>query len=365
MAYTTINKSGDYFNTKLYTGNGGTQHSITGVGFQPDWTWIKSRDDAYNHFLFDAVRGVGKQIYSNTTGAEATNMNNLYSFNADGFSLAQSANDDVTNKNNSNFSSWNWKAGTTGSGNTGGSGTYKAYSYSVNTTAGFSITTYKGNGTAGHQIPHSLGVAPSMFIIKDRDNTRSWYVYHKDATYSGSNPYSTELYLDTTDRAYSAGTWNNVAPTSTTFQTSGGSSVNGNDIDYICYAFAEKAGYSKFGSYTGNGNADGTFIYLGFKPAFVMFKRSDGGTENWALLDSTRSYANVSNHTLAANSSNAESSFGGGESVFGASNKVDILSNGIKIREASAYNNTSGATYIFMAFGQSLVGSNNVPCTAR
>jgi len=361
MAYTTINKSTDYFNTKLYTGNGGT-NAITGVGFQPDWTWTKDRSSTYDHMSWDAVRGVTKRIKPNTTAAENTQSDGLTAFGADGFTMGA---DNGNNANGNNFVSSNWKAGTTGSGNTGGSGTYKAYSYSVNTTAGFSITTYKGNGTAGHQIPHSLGVAPSMFIIKDRDNTRSWYVYHKDATYSGSNPYSTELYLDTTDRAYSAGTWNNVAPTSTTFQTSGGSSVNGNDIDYICYAFAEKAGYSKFGSYTGNGNADGTFIYLGFKPAFVMFKRIDGGTENWALLDSTRSYANVSNHTLAANSSNAESSFGGGESVFGASNKVDILSNGIKIREASAYNNTSGATYIFMAFGQSLVGSNNVPCTAR
>ena len=353
MAYTTINKSTDYFNTKLYTGNGSSQ-SITGIGHQPDFTWIKSRSSTAFHLLTDAVRGVTKQLYSNSTTAENTNSYHITSFNSDGFSVGSAG--DV-NGNGTNFVSWNWKANGSGSSNTDGSITSTV---SANTTAGFSIVKYTGTGsnlTAGH----GLGSVVKMFFVKELDNSNSWEVFH------ASEGASKNAQLNTTAVFESQGSnrWNSTAPTSTTISIGTDSGVNRSSSNYIAYCFAEKKGYSKFGSYTGNGNADGTFIYTGFKPAFVMFKRSDGGSENWALLDSTRSYANVSNHTLAANSSNAESSFGGGESVFGASNKVDILSNGIKIREASNYNNTSGATYIYMAFGQSLVGSNNVPCTAR
>ncbi len=352
MSYSQINKSTEHFNTTLHTGNGSTQ-SITGVGFQSDLTWIKRRSADGWHWLTDAVRGTTKTIYSNESNAEETNTNGLTAFGTDGFTVGSNA--DI-NGNGQTHVGWNWKAGTTGSGNTGGSGSYKAYSYSVNTTAGFSITTYKGNGTAGHEIPHSLGVAPSMFIIKDLDNIRSWYVYHKNASYSGSNPYSTEMYLDTTDRAYSAGTWNNVAPTSTTFQTSGGSSVNGNDIDYICYAFAEKTGYSKFGSYIANGNADGSFIYTGFKPAFVMVKNTSTAGTNWVMFDNKRIGYNESNYYLRPNGNNAEST----------NIPLDILSNGFKIRTSAGDVNTSGNSYIYMAFAEApLVGSNNVPCTAR
>ena len=197
-----------------------------------------------------------------------------------------------------------------------------------------------------------------MFIIKNRDGTNSWYVYHKDATYSGSNPYSTELYLDTTDRAYSAGTWNNAAPTSTSFQTSAGGTVNGNDVDYICYAFAEKTGYSKFGKYTGNGNADGTFIYTGFKPAFIMVKRIDS-TNNWHIYDNKRPNPfNEITHVLLANDSVVEQ-------TSTSDDDADFLSNGVKMRCSNNGSNGSGASYIYMAFGQSLVGSNNIPCTAR
>ncbi len=353
MAYTTINKSSEHFNTTLHTGNGSTQ-SITGVGFQPDLTWIKRRSADGWHWLTDAVRGTTKTIYSNESNAEETNTNGLTAFGTDGFTVGSNA--DI-NGNGQTHVGWNWKAGTTGSGNTGGSGSYKTYSYSVNTTAGFSITTYKGNGTAGHQIPHSLGVAPSMFIIKDLDNIRSWYVYHKNASYSGSNPYSTEMYLDTTDRAYSAGTWNNVAPTSTTFQTSGGSSVNGNDIDYICYAFAEKTGYSKFGSYTGNGNVDGPFVYTGFKPAFVIYK-STNVDYYWKLIDNK---TNTGNGNEGAYTHPNTTDYVNSSSLYD-----DFYSNGFKIRNTNVTGNGSGNSYIYMAFAEApLVGSNNVPCTAR
>jgi len=351
MAYTTINKSTEHFNTKLYTGTGSTQ-SITGVGFQPDWTWIKNRSTTHDHILTDAVRGVTKDIRSNNTDAEATDTNGLTAFGTDGFTVGSKLN---INNSGSNIVSWNWKANGAGSSNTDGSITSTV---SANTTAGFSIITYTGTGTAG-TIGHGLGGTPDFWMTKARSETRAWYGWHtgidlgKVVNFNSTNAASSDTSLFTS-----------TAPTSTVYNVGTSVGTNNSGITFVTYAFRSIKGYSKFGSYIGNGNADGTFVYTGFKPAFVIFKQTNT-TGNWAFIDSTRSYANVSNHTLAANSSNAESSFGGGESVFGASNKVDILSNGIKIRENSAYNNTSGGTYIYMAFGQSLVGSNNVPCTAR
>ena len=192
-----------------------------------------------------------------------------------------------------------------------------------------------------------------MFIIKNMDGTKSWYVYHKDASYSGSNPYSTEMYLDTTDRAYSSGTWNNVAPTSTTFQVSGASSINGDDVDYICYAFAEKVGFSKCGKYTGNGNTDGTFVYTGFKPAFILIKRTDT-TKNWFLHDNKRNGYNPQNNYVNPNLSDAENSY----------TEFDILSNGFKIRSSGTGHNQSGGTYIYYTVAaEPLVGDN--PATSR
>jgi len=346
MAYTTINKSGDYFNTKLYTGNGGTQHSITGVGFQPDWTWIKSRDDAYNHFLFDAVRGVGKQIYSNTTGAEATNMNNLYSFNADGFSLAQSSNDDVTNKNNSNFASWNWKANGSGSANTDGSITSTV---SANTTAGFSIVKWTGNATTNQTVGHGLGAVPKVIITKNTNNaSQPWKCYFSEV---GNDKY---LILNTTDTPSTSGFLYNTTPTNSLFTISNDTGMNGSGNSIIAYCFAEKTGYSKIGSYVGNGNVNGTFVYTGFKPAFVMLKETSNA-DNWLIMDNKRLGYNPRNELLFPNLNNAEQ----------AHDRVDLVSNGFKMNNDDGSINTSGATYIYMAFGQSLVGSNNVPCTAR
>ena len=355
MAYTTINKSTDYFNTKLYTGNGSTQHSITGVGFQPDLVWLKSRDDTYNHFLFDAVRGVGKQIYSNTNGTEATNMNNLYSFNADGFSLTQSSLDDVTNKNNSNFASWNWKANGAGSANTDGS--INTTATSANTTAGFSIVKYTGTG-ANATVGHGLGAVPKMIIARNITDTEQWTTYHVGLDATAPEDY--HVRLNTTGaRADEAEVWNDTAPTSTVFSVGSSGAPNGSGDNHIAYCFAEKTGYSKFGSYTGNGNDDGVFCFTGFKPAFLLFKETSSGTnDSWFILDNKRNtYNGPRGINLRPQNTDAEN----------VNNwmKIDFLSNGFKLRDDDASINESGKNYIYMAFGQSLVGTNNTPCTAR
>ena len=345
-----INKPTDYFNTVLYTGNGSTQ-SITGVGFQPDWVWIKARSATRDHNLYDSVRGATKWLDSQQTLAEDTFTNGLTSFDSDGFSVGDLI---KSNNNSETYASWNWLASNTTASNTDGSITSTV---SANTTSGFSIVSYTGTGSTA-TVGHGLGVTPKMIITKNRSSVETWRPYHV-ALGAGQALALNDVNATDTDAAY----WSNTAPTSSVFTVGTTAGTNGSGNSMIAYCFAEVKGFSKFGSYIGNGNADGTFIYTGFKPAFVIFKKTSA-VGNWAMLDSTRSYANVANHTLATNSSNAESSFGGGESVFGASNKVDIVSNGIKIREASDYNNASGATFIYMAFAEEpLVGDN--PATAR
>ena len=248
---------------------------------------------------------------------------------------------------------------TTGSSNFAGSIQSKI---STNSTSGFSIVQWTGTGSTA-TIGHELGSKPELIIIKNLDSTTDWRVFHhKIPGTLGTR----SVRLNNTDYYNSDNShFNDTAPGDSVITLGSSTSTNGNGTRYVAYCYKGITGFSRFGSYQGNGNADGTFIYTGFKPAFFIFKRIDAGSENWAFLDEARNYANVSNHTLAANSANAESSFGGGENVFGGSNKVDILSNGIKIREASNYNNTSGATYLYIAFGQTLVGSNNVTATAR
>ncbi len=350
MAYTTINKSTDYFNTKLYTGNGSTQ-SITGVGFQPDWTWIKSRNSAsYNHMLFDAVRGATKYIKSDATSAENTLTETLKSFNSDGFTVGTEA--DVNN-NSTTYASWNWKAN--GAGSTNYDGSINS-TVSANTTAGFSIVKYTGNGTAGATIGHGLGATPAVIIQKIRGSTGNWLVYHHKNT---SAPETDFLKLNTTDATADEVTiFNDTAPTSSVFSVGTESTINGNGNTCIAYCFAEKKGYSKFGSYTGNGTAgvdgagDGTFIYTGFKPSMIIIKPSST-TGNWQIFDNKRPGFNESDN-LAPNNNAAENT---------SNDFVDLVSNGFKLRSGTY--SASGVTYIYMAFGQSLVGSNNVPCTAR
>ena len=346
MAYTTINKSGDYFNTKLYTGTG-SSNSVTGVGFQPDWTWIKSRSDAQSNNIFDAVRGQGKVLFTDAGSAQATVTDRLTAFNSDGFTVVS---DNSVNGSSKTYAAWNWKANGQGSSNTAGSinTTYT----SVNTTAGFSISQYTGTGSNA-TVGHGLGAVPKMIITKALGATNSWGIYHASL---GNNKY---LYLDSTQAALSAtAMWNDTTPTSSVFSvgTSGASNASG---AMIAYCFAEKTGYSKIGSYTGNGNADGSFIYTGFKPAWLLIKRSDASTERWVILDSKRDTFNVSNKAVYADDSQAEN-------PSTSEQGLDILSNGFKIRNSNTKTNTSGATYIYMAFAEApLVGSNNVPCTAR
>jgi len=349
MAYTTINKSTDYFNTKLYTGNGNTDHAQTGVGFQPDLIWFKNRSVDDGHIWTDVVRGVTKSIASQSTGAENTYTEMLKSFDSDGFTVG---NLNAVNRNSSNIVSWNWKAGTNGSGNTGGSGTYKTYNYSVNTTAGFSIIKYTGNGTSGHQIPHHLGAVPSFVIVKRLENTRHWCVGHASELWTKAAFLSA---TDSWDSAYDY--WNNANPTSTSIALSSSVAINGNDETYIMYIFAQKTGYCKIGQYIGNGNADGTFIYTGFRPTFILSKKSSGSGTNWTVWDDKRSSSggNPTNKILHPNVNNTENT----------ADDTDFVSNGFKLRATASGMNQNLESYAYIAFGQSIVGSNNVPATAR
>ena len=347
MAYTTINKSTDYFNTKLYSGNGTNNHAITGVGFQPDWVWIKLRSGADNHILSDAVRGANKQIYTNLTEAEGTATTMLQSFNSDGFSLGT---DGAVNNSSGTLTSWNWKANGTGSANT--DGTINS-TVSANTTSGFSIVSYTGNGSAGATIGHGLGVKPAMIIIKSRSRSGDdWLVYHKNI---GATK---DLRLNLSNAATTnSSPFNNTEPTSSLFTVGTGSAVNTNNATNIAYCFVEKQGYSKFGSYTGNGSTDGTFIYTGFKPAFVMLKKTTN--ENWLMLDNKRGAYNFVDEFLQPNTNGAEAN----HNITGG---IDILSNGMKLRHGDGTMNSSGAEYIYMAFAEApLVGTNNIPATAR
>jgi len=341
-----INKPTDYFNTKLYTGTGSSQ-SITGVGFQPDWVWIKDRDNVRNHQIYDVIRGAGYVIYSNLTSAEGDDINRLSSFDSDGFSLGSSA--DV-NDSSQNFASWNWLASNTTASNTDGSITSTV---SANTTSGFSIVSYTGTGanaTVGHGID-----TPKMIIVKGRNKAGGspWWVYHSALGNTKG------LTLNSTDASSTTSVlWNNTSPTSSVFSLGTGDELNGSGIDFIAYCFAEKKGFSKFGSYTGNGNADGTFVYTGFKPAWIMVKRTDT-TNNWMMIDNKRTPSNTGTvPELFADSSSAENNSTDG--------RFDYLSNGLKARGTNAVINASGGTYIYMAFAESpLVGTNNTPATAR
>ena len=338
-----INKSDEYFNTVLYTGNGGT-NNITGVNFQPDWVWVKDRTSANSHGLFDVIRGATNALLSNTTNATVTNANYLQSFDSDGFTLGSEG---AFNTNTNNYASWNWLAGGTGVSNTDGSITSTV---SANTISGFSIGTYTGTG-ASATIGHGLGTSPSMVIIKRTDSVENWRVHHV-----GLTGLTYRLALDTTQAEYDETTSGLQSWNSSTFTLGSGGSYNASGGSFVFYAFAEKKGFSKFGSYTGNGSTDGTFIYTGFKPAFLIVKRTDS-TADWVIMDNKRDTFNVLNKTLYPSTSDAEAT---------SVDRFDFLSNGFKNRATSSFNNGSGASYIYMAFAESpLVGTNNIPATAR
>jgi len=344
MSYTNgLDKPEDYFNTVTYVANQTDNRQIT-VGFQPDFTWLKDRDQAVNHDLYDAVRGATKYISSNKTNSEATQTDGLKSFNSTGFTLGTGWGNQTTGDD---YVSWNWLASNTTASNTDGSITSTV---SANTTSGFSIVSYTGtfvNATIGH----GLGSSPKMIIIKQRNNARNWVVGHD------SIGWTKYLYLDSTQASNTGNLFNDTAPTNSVFSIVGGDSgVNASGGTYIAYCFAEKKGFSKFGSYTGNGSADGTFIYTGFKPAFIIVKKTNS-TFNWIMYDNKRDELNPNTATLLPDDSASEYNIG---------RDIDFLSNGFKMRANYSGNNNSGDSYIYMCFAENpLVSSAGVPCTAR
>ena len=347
MAYTTIDKSSLHFNTKLYTGNSST-NAQTGVGFTPSLTWIKTRNTSgYAHVLVDAVRGVTKELRSSGDNAEITTTNSFTSFDSDGFTLGADSGDNY-NKTSNTYCSWNWKANGAGSSNTDGSITSTV---SANTTAGFSIVKYTGTGSNA-TVGHGLGSAPSVIIQKKTSASATWLVKHPGI---GTNGY---IRLDSTAAsATDSAIWNNTDPTSTVFSIGTDATINASGATSVAYCFAEKKGFSKFGSYEGNLSTNGSFINTGFKPAFVMMKGIDsGGSDNWNLCDNKRVGYNAANWRLYPNATAGENT----------TSLVDLLSNGFKLRVNSTDVNADAKTYIYMAFAEApLVGSNNVPATAR
>ena len=459
----TINNGKLYFNSVLYTGNGGTQ-SITGVGFQPDWVWLKSRTSTKDHMLFDAVRGVQKSIRTNQDIVEDTGTGYLTAFGTDGFTLGDNG---KVNENSATFASWNWLAagtapsntyvvkvvsdtgnkyrfddfgtsavtleiseggtftfdqsdssnsghplrfsttsdgshgggseyttGVTTNGTPGNAGAYTRitvaasaptlYYYctahsgmggqantpvtnsfsnfagsiqsniSPNTTSGFSVVTYTGAGSAG-TIGHGLNAVPSMYIVKIRSGrTGDWLVYHHAVS---ADPQTDFLKLNAANAVADESTiWNDTAPTSSVFSVGTEATVSGNSNTFVAYCFAEKQGYSKFGSYVGNGSADGSFVYTGFKPAFVIVKGITG--DQWYQHDDKRNPSNLVNKMLIPNLNYAEAT--------STASVLDFLSNGFKLRGTDGSHNASGTTYVYIAFAENpFTSSAGTPVTAR
>ena len=343
MAYSTIIKPTDYFNTKLYTGTDNS-NAITGVGFQPDWVWLKNRSTGSNK-LMDAVRGSNSSLCTNNSNA-AEGAAYFSSFDSNGFTVDTSSSD--INADGQNYVGWNWKANGQGSSNTDGSinSTYT----SANTTSGFSIVSYTGtNATA--TVGHGLGVAPKMIIWKELGNSNDWPVWH-------TNLSATQvLILNTTAATASDTNVMGTLPTSSVFSIGQGARTNRSGGTYIAYCFAEKQGFSKIGYYLGNQNADGPFLYTGFKPAFILSKKKDGASD-WYIFDSKREGYNIDNDTLLANQTNAEST----------TDYLDIFSNGYKVRTTDGDLNTNNGEYVYLAFAENPFVANvdgGLPTTAR
>jgi len=327
----------EYFNTALYSGTGSNQNITT--GFQSNLTWIKNRGSDDPHTLFDSVRGVTKSLASNTTGAEITTANSLTAFNSNNFTVGSS--NTVNNGNNNTYVSWNWKAGTSVSGNSTGSGADVAYAGSINTDAGFSIIKYGGNNTAGHQIPHHLGVVPDMIWIKNL-TTQSWNCFFPNTSLGATKG----LQLDNGGPQGTISHLNNTMPSTSVVTLGTGAGTNtkdGNDDPqpYMMYSFKSIEGYSKIGEYKGNGNANGTFVYTGFRPILVIAKVT-GLDESWRMVDSKRGVYNVVDEILYPNTNGVEAH----------SDDIDLLSNGFKLRKDDYGWNTSGYTYVFYAVAE-------------
>ena len=329
-----IKKPNEHFDALTYAGSASNQ-TISGLNFQPDFIWFKERTtNGIDHNLFDSARSnYGSRLISNATNAEAAS-GAIIGVSSTGYSLLGG----VSTTNDSSgrtYVTWNWKAGGTAVTNTSGTITSQV---SANPTAGFSIVTYTGTG-ANATVGHGLGVAPSMIIVFNRASGYNHAVYNSNI---GATNY---LYLDTTSASSVASSlWNNTTPTSSVFSIGTSGAVN-NANGYVAYCFAPVAGYSAFGSYTGNGSTDGPFVYTGFRPRFVLIKASSISSEHWYIVDATRSPYNAAILYLSPDDSDAETSPG-------AAQFFDFLSNGFKLRVSGSYSNSSGATYIYMAFAE-------------
>ena len=360
MAYTTIDDPSVYFQTTLYTGDGNSSQAQTNTGnsdLQPDWVWIKKRagGSARSHQLYDSTRGVTKLLHSNATNAEQTQSAGLTAFSSDGFTVG---NDDGIGANSATYVAWQWKAngGTTASNSNGG----VTSTVQANTTAGFSIVTWTGDGS-DETVGHGLSSAPQMYVVKNRSDATDWRVGQTVAgnIMTGGNGY----YMEWNDSKAStnpgsATTWGSTptAPTSTVFTVGSNNAHNGSGDDFVAYCFHSVQGYSKIGSYTSNNSADGPMVFCGFSPSWVMFKDTSASAY-WAIYDNKRDSFNPSDQVLAPNASDAED---------GSYNDIDLLSNGFKIRASGSPNNASSRTYIYMAFAESpFVSSEGVPTTAR
>ena len=341
MAYTTVPKSTTEFAPEIYTGSGSSK-TISTLNFQPDWVWIKSRPNTEMNVLFDSYRGATKRLASDSTAGEATEVQDLTAFNANGFTVGTSG---AVNTNNVSYASWNWKANGVGASNTDGSITSTV---SVNTKSKFSMVRWAGSGSLA-TIGHGLGVVPKMIICKSVD-TGGWGTYH-EATGNGRGLFLNINGIGGTDVAY----WNDTSPTSSVFTVNfdGGTNREGGDT-MMAYCFADVQGFSKIGSYVGTGNANGPFQYLGFKPSWVLIKNTQAN-ETWMLYDDKRGY-NGSMAVLSPDETAAEIS----------ANNIDFLSNGFKIRTSASTLNTNNQTFVYMAFAEEpLVSTNGNAATAR
>lgn len=347
MAYSTIIKPSLHFNSKTYVGNGGTQ-SITGIGFQPDFIWLKNRDHTDWHWWNDSVRGVTKTIHSNVNNAESTQATGITAFDSDGFTVGA---DGSTNRNSEDFIAWNWKGGTT-SGLSGGNITPSVYSY--NATAGFGIYKYTGNGSSDQTIPHGLGKKPAMVIYKRLDSGTNWVVQSHyfgnrvQLVLNGADGLATDSRLGASDN------WD-----ATNFNVGTYGDINNNGSPHVAYVFTNIKGYQKIGLYKGNGNGSGTFVYTGFRPRFLLVKRSNTSGQDWPMFDNALDSNNPRDNRLHANTNAVEYTTRYG---------FDFYANGFKARTTDNHFNGASDEYLYWAIAENPlvanVGSDGVPVIA-